>query len=162
MWGNEMQPEGKRRIRAVILDVDGTLTDGKIYGGDSGEVLKAFYVKDGQVLSYLTEMGVFPVIITGRKSRIVEMRAKELKIEYVFQGIRDKEACCREVLEILGCGWEEVLYIGDDLNDLTCLWKCGYTGCPSDAAEEVKEVCKYLSPFPGGHGAVRDCIKKAP
>jgi len=147
-------------IKAVVLDVDGTLTDGKLYFGAQGEQLKSFHVKDGYVLARLPLIGVLPIIITGRTSDIVAARARELNIVHVYQGITDKQGCCKKILEKLGCLWTETLYIGDDLNDLPCMTECGQRACPSDAVTEIKEICTYISPLKGGEGAVRDCIEK--
>lgn len=146
-------------IKAVVLDVDGTLTDGRLYFGAQGEQLKSFHVKDGYVLARLSQIGVTPIIITGRTSGIVESRARELNITHIYQGITDKRACCKKVLDDLGCLLPETLYIGDDLNDLSCMVECGERACPCDAVREVKEICTYISPLRGGEGAVRDCIE---
>lgn len=147
-------------IRAVVLDVDGTLTDGKLYYGEQGEVLKAFHVKDGYILSKLPLVDVTPVIITGRISKIVEARARELNIVHIYQGVEDKLACCKDILGKLEIQWSETLYIGDDLNDLPCMEQCGERACPSDAVQEIKDICTYVSTLEGGRGAVRDCIEE--
>lgn len=146
-----------KRIRFFVTDVDGTLTDGKIYMGNEGEQMKAFDIKDGYALhEMLPAAGIEPVIITGRKSEIVENRARELKIKRVFQGTADKAACLSEFLASQGSGFDEIAYIGDDENDLECIMKSGISGCPADAAGIVKRTARHVSVRPGGAGAVRD------
>lgn len=147
------------KIRLLILDVDGTLTDGRINISEQGELFKAFYAKDGLVLTQLENIGITPVIITGRTSSIVECRARELHIHEIHQGISDKLNCCAMILERLNVLWKNVLYIGDDLNDFKCMRQCGVRACPQDAIPQIKNICTYVSRYKGGHGAVRDCIE---
>lgn len=148
-------------IKLLVMDVDGTLTDGKIYIGSEGEIMKAFDVKDGYgIVCILPELGVIPVIITGRKSKIVEQRAKELKINELHQGVSDKLSKLKEVARKYNTSFDEIAYIGDDLNDLECIENCGLTACPSDAVEEVITKCKYVCKNSAGHGAVREFIDK--
>ena len=149
------------KIKLLVMDVDGTLTDGKIYMGENGEVMKAFNVKDGYAIAHmLPEMGIIPVIITGRKSKIVENRAKEIGITELHQGVRDKLTVLKEVAEKYNASQNEIAYIGDDINDLECIEYCGFTACPADAVEKVKNNCQYVSVLYAGHGAVRDIINK--
>lgn len=147
-------------IRILAMDVDGTLTDGKIYMGPDGEAMKAFNIKDGLgIHDLLLPAGINPVIITGRKSRIVENRSRELGITEVHQGVSDKVQKLKELAGDLS----EAAYIGDDLNDLKCMQAVkaegGLTGCPADAAAEVRGLCDFVSEFRGGEGAVRDFIE---
>ena len=146
------------KIKMLVMDVDGTLTDGKIYIGENGEVMKAFNVKDGYAIANLDKYGIIPVIITGRKSKIVDQRAKELNIKEIHQGIHNKVEVLKEVAESYKVSLEEVAYIGDDLNDLDCMSICGLTGCPGDAVEEVINVVHYICTKYGGSGAVREFI----
>lgn len=149
------------KIKMLVMDVDGTLTDGCIYIGPDGETMKAFHVQDGYAIVHiLPEMGITPVIITGRKSKIVEKRAAELKITHLHQGIGDKLAKLKEVAEELGAEPKEIAYIGDDVNDLDCIRYCGVTACPADAVPEVLEAVDYVCKREGGHGAVREFIGK--
>ncbi len=142
------------------MDVDGTLTDGKIYVSATGEIMKAFNVKDGYAIAHMCpEMGILPVIITGRQSQIVEMRAKELHITELHQGVKDKATVLNEILQKTGNKIAEVAYIGDDLNDLDCMINCGIKGCPSDAVEEVRNQADYVCKLRGGDGAVREFIE---
>lgn len=147
------------KIKMLVMDVDGTLTDGKIYMGSDGEVFKAFDVKDGYAIAHLHEVGIIPVIITGRKSKIVENRAKELNIKEVYQGVSDKVEKLKEVAKSNGVLLEEVAYIGDDLNDLDCMSICGLSACPNDAIDEVTSNVDFKCNKNGGYGAVREFIE---
>lgn len=148
-------------IKMLVMDVDGTLTDGHIYVGANGEMIKAFDVKDGYAIAHiLPERGIVPVIITGRNSEIVAARAKELKIIDVYQGISDKLTKLKEVMLHYGTDLSEVAYIGDDLNDLDCINYCGFTACPNDSVEEVRKRVDYICKQDGGRGAVREFINK--
>ena len=147
------------KIKMLVMDVDGTLTDGKIYMGSDGEVFKAFDVKDGYAIAHLHEVGIIPVIITGRKSKIVENRAKELNIKEVYQGVSDKVEKLKEVAKDNGVLLEEVDYIGDDLNDLDCMSICGLSACPNDAIDEVTSNVDFKCNKNGGYGAVREFIE---
>lgn len=146
-------------IKMLVMDVDGTLTDGCIYIGTEGESMKAFHVQDGYAIAHiLPKIGITPVIITGRSSKIVEKRAGELKIVNLHQGITDKLKKLKEIAAELGLSPMEIAYIGDDLNDLECIHYCGFTGCPSDAVPEVLEAVGYICKRDGGRGAVREFI----
>ncbi len=150
------------KIRVIVMDVDGTLTDGKIYMGVDGEAMKAFDIKDGHAIYRFRDYGIIPAVITGRSSKIVENRCKELKVEHLYQGIANKVEKLEELLRLLGekdgtvYTFENVAYAGDDLIDLECMKKCGIAICPSDAVEEVKEVSHFVSTKEGGRGVVRE------
>lgn len=147
------------KIKMLVMDIDGTLTDGRIYIGAEGEVMKAFDVKDGYAIAHiLPEIGVIPVIITGRKSAIAEKRAIELGIKELHQGIGDKLKKLKETAEKYGVKQEEIAYIGDDINDLECIKYCGLSACPADALPEVTEYTDYICGKDGGRGAVREFI----
>lgn len=149
------------KIKMLVMDVDGTLTDGHIYVSAEGEMMKAFHVQDGYAIVHiLPEYGITPVIITGRSSKIVEKRAGELKISHLHQGVTDKLSKLKEVAAQLGAAPEEIAYIGDDVNDLDCIRYCGYSACPADAVPEVQEAVDYVCSRDGGRGAVREWIGK--
>ena len=142
------------------MDVDGTLTDGKIYMSNSGEMMKAFNIKDGcGIHDILIPTGIIPVIITGRSSDIVINRCKELGIHKVYQGVKNK----LEKLQSLTTDLATVAYIGDDINDLSCMEPIkaagGLIGCPADAVDRIKLISDYIAPHRGGDGAVRDFIE---
>lgn len=144
------------------MDVDGTLTDGKIYIGAEGEVFKAFDVKDGYAIHYiLPKYDITPVIITGRDSAIMEKRCSEIGIKLLFQGVLDKISVLRTVVN--GASLNCVAYIGDDLNDLECMQQIkeegGLVGCPSDAINQIKAIANFQSSKSGGNGAVREFIE---
>lgn len=142
------------------MDVDGTLTDGKIHISSDGELFKSFHAKDGYGIHDILPMyKITPVIITGRTSAIVERRAKELEIKYLYQNVKDKAVCLQDIVSSMGVSLEETACIGDDINDLPMLRLCSVKGCPSDAASEVKDACDYVCKTPGGHGAVREFVE---
>ena len=148
-----------KNLKALILDVDGTLTDGGIYIGDNGEQFKQFHARDGYGIRHiLPELGIIPVIITGRQSKIVENRCKELGISVVVQGVEDKCPAMVEILNDLGISPGEAAYMGDDLNDLECMKNVGIKACPKDAVDEIQNISDYVSSKDAGHGAVRDFI----
>lgn len=148
-----------KKIKILVMDVDGTLTDGCIYMGPQGEAMKAFNCQDGHgIAQILPKLGITPVIITGRNSQIVANRAAELKISHLHQGIHDKLPLLQEIARELGAGREEVAYIGDDMNDMDCINWCGLTGCPADAVPEIRAAVDFISSRNGGRGAVREFI----
>ena len=146
-------------IKLVLLDVDGTLTDGGIYRGNNGEELKRFNVKDGYAIVNAQKLGIEFGIITGRKSELVEIRAKELKIKYLYQGISEKTVILEEIMKKDGLSKEEIAYMGDDLNDLLIMKQVGSSGTPKDAVDEVIQVADFVSKKNGGSGAVREFIE---
>ncbi|MEH7303101.1 KdsC family phosphatase [Neobacillus drentensis] len=146
------------KIKMLVMDVDGTLTDGKIYVGDNGEVFKAFNVKDGYRLINIEKYNIIPVIITGKRSEILAKRAAELRIEEVHQGIEDKLAVLDGVINRYQLTYENVAYIGDDINDIDCMKVCYLKACPADAISEVLGIVDYVCKSNGGNGAVRELI----
>lgn len=151
--------EKKKKIKFLVMDIDGTLTDGKIYIGDDGEVMKAFNVKDGcGIKDILPKYNIIPMIVTGRNSKIATVRCNELEIEYLYQGIREKEKFLGEFLDKGGYGYQNVAYIGDDILDLECIRKCGISGCPKDSIPEVLSLADFIADDKGGEGAVRSFI----
>lgn len=144
----------------LFIDVDGTLTDGRLHIAATGELFKSFDVKDGYGISVLGRMhNIVPVIITARSSEIVSRRASELNISEVYQGVKNKSSQMLSVLEKYGEVCSDSAYIGDDIPDIECMRLCGFTGCPADAADEVKAVSRYVCRKKGGHGAVREFIE---
>ncbi len=140
------------------MDVDGTLTDGKIYMSANGEMMKAFNIKDGYALAHIREYGIEPVIITGRKSEIVKQRCAELRIDELHQGIENKLFKLREICRKRNISLSQVAYIGDDVNDLPCIQQCGSSACPSDSVQLVKDKVDYVCSMKGGEGAVREYV----
>lgn len=146
-------------IKILVLDVDGTLTDGKLYMDDKDNALKAFNVRDGLAIVNWLKLGGEVAIITGKSSNIVERRAKELGIKYVVQGSKNKTQDLKKILERLNLSFENVAYMGDDLNDIGLMKKIALPACPHDAVLEVLEICKFISNKNGGEGAVRDLLE---
>lgn len=146
-------------LKFLILDVDGTLTDGGIYYDNHGNELKKFCTKDGSGFVIARVAGIKLIVMTGRECEATTRRMKELKVDYVFQGVKDKVEFLKSWIEENGIKKEELGYIGDDINDLSPMKMCGYIGCPVDACEEVKSISNYISPVLGGHGAARDVIE---
>ena len=143
-------------IKILFLDVDGTLTDGQIYMGNNGEVFKSFHAHDAQGLRKLPKIGIDTVIITGRESNIVNLRAKEMNITEVYQNVLDKPSLVNEILKKKKIKKNEAAYIGDDENDLEAMLLCGNRACPKDATKRIKEISNFISEYDGGDGAVRE------
>ena len=147
------------KIKLLIIDVDGTLTDGIVYIGNHGELCKGFYVRDGIGILNLIKAGITPVILTSRESEIVLQRCKELGIRQIFQNVKDKREKLLEIERELKVKSEEIAYIADDINDLDAMKLAGMKGCPAHAVPEVKKICEFISQFNGGRGAVREFIE---
>ena len=141
------------------MDVDGTMTDGKIYMSPQGECMKAFHIKDGYQIARLSNYGITPIIITGRQSEILLQRCCELGIMEVHQGVGNKLGKLIEILNGLNCSLDQAAYIGDDLNDLECMEACGLSACPADAVLEIIRYVDYVCGKKGGEGAVREFIE---
>ena len=146
-------------IKLLILDVDGTLTDGKIYMGENGEIMKAFNAHDAVGVRKLKDYNITPIIITGRISKITENRAKEMYVDEIYQNIDNKLEKLESILKNKNISYKNVAYIGDDENDLECMKKCAFCACPNDAMDVIKKQCNYISNLNGGQGAVRDIIE---
>lgn len=147
-------------IRCLCLDVDGVLTDGRLYVDDDGRGTRAFHVHDGQAIRWYQELGGVVAICTGKRSGAVAARARELGIEHVIQGSEDKLADVRALLERLDLRFEQVAVMGDDLPDLPLLTRCGWPIAVANAVAEVRAAARLVTERPGGHGAVREAIEK--
>lgn len=148
--------EKARRVRLLCTDVDGVLTDGGMYYSERGDELKKFNTRDGMGTALLQGAGIQVAMITSESTEIVARRAKKLKIEHLFQGAKDKLKTITELKDCLGLDWDEVAYIGDDINDLPLLKAVGLSATVSDGLEVVKQSVAYICPLPGGGGALRD------
>lgn len=147
-------------IKLIILDVDGTLTNGQIIYDSNGVESKAFDVKDGMAIaSWTKSLNLNAAIITGRKSSIVEKRANELGITHLYQGVHNKKEKIDNILKELNLKWENVACIGDDLNDYKMLKKASLSFCPNDAVDDIKKVVNVVCTKNGGSGAVREMIE---
>ncbi|MBI4654870.1 MAG: HAD-IIIA family hydrolase [Nitrospirae bacterium] len=148
-----------KNIKLIILDVDGVMTDGSIILDNKGNEFKVFHVRDGHGVKMAQGAGITVAIITGRNSKVVERRAKELGITEVYQGIFKKSAVYESLLEKYKCKDEDVAFMGDDIVDVELLKRAGLTAVPNDADERVKKLALFVSTKKGGRGAVREFIE---
>lgn len=147
-----------KNINTIFLDVDGTLTDGRVYLDNGKNEFKSFNVKDGLMVVAAIKLGYDVIIMTGRKSEVVARRAAELGIKEYYQGVRDKKQALEKLMKEKEITYGNLAYLGDDLNDLAVMKEARFAGCPSDAAAEVKEVSDLISECRGGEGAVREIL----
>ena len=143
-------------VRLFILDVDGVLTDGRIIMDDNGREIKQFDVRDGHGLKLLMRYGIGVVLLTGRKSAVVEHRARDLGIEEVHQGIWNKVEVSESILQNRDLRYDQVAFVGDDIVDIPLLRRVGFSVAVADAAEEVKRIVDFVTQKKGGRGAVRE------
>jgi YrbI family 3-deoxy-D-manno-octulosonate 8-phosphate phosphatase len=152
------------RVRLLVLDVDGVLTDAGMYYSESGDELKKFNTRDGHGIRLLQELGVPTAIVTREKTRIVERRAAKLRIEDVHQGVMDKLPVVKALCDKHGITADEACYVGDDLGDLEAMQLVGLPVAVRDAVPEIRRVARYVARRRGGEGAVRevcDLIREA-
>ncbi len=151
--------EKAKKIKMIVFDIDGTLTDGSIIIDSNGNESKKFSVKDGFAIAQAVLNGIICVIITGRESEVVKIRASELKITEVYQGIKEKAVKIREVAQKYNIKLEETAYFGDDINDLPAFLIAGFKGTTADGAEELKEKADFITNKSGGNGAGREFVQ---
>ena len=144
-------------IRAALFDVDGVLTDGSIYIGEHGEVLKTFSTLDGHGLKLLARGGILPIVVTGRDSPAERRRVADLGIAHALYGVGDKLAAAAPLLAQLGIDWDALAVMGDDWPDLPLLSRAGFACAPPNAHAEVLAVADHVTTARGGHGAAREC-----
>lgn len=147
-------------IELLVLDVDGTMTDGGVYYNATGNELKKFAIKDGAGIVAARAAGVRVMICTGRECEAVRRRAADLHIDYVFQNVKDKAAFLGDFMAQQGLAREQVAYCGDDWNDLSAMALCGFVACPADAAAAVAARADFVGTKKGGEGAVREAIEE--
>ena len=152
-------PGKASRIRLLVLDVDGVLTDGVLVYGASGEEIKRFHVRDGLAIQQARRAGVEVAIVSGRASAAVTRRMSELGVVEVHQGVGDKESLLRGLLARLGVATAETAVMGDDLPDLPLMRMAGLAMAPADAVPEVRRAAGWVSRSAGGHGAVREAVE---
>lgn len=149
----------KNNIKLFGCDVDGTLTDAGMYYTENGDELKKFNTRDGMGMKLLRESGIITLIITSENTKIVENRAKKLKVDYLYQGVQNKLEVIKELLKKLDIDKSEFAYIGDDINDKEILEFAGLKACPNDAMEIIKNIDNILiMSKKGGEGTVREFI----
>ena len=157
-WTSDLSRRASR-VRWILLDSDGVLTDGKLYTGANGEDFRAFDVKDGHGIRMAQQAGLSLGVISGRRCQALELRATELDLEEIHQGIHDKLSVFDEILARREIEAETVCFVGDDLIDLGPIRRAGFSAAPSDAVEEVTRSVDWVSSKPGGHGVVREIIE---
>ncbi len=145
-----------QRVRLLVSDVDGTLTDGSLYYSVNGEELKRFHVHDGLGLQLLQRANIAVALLSQERSAIVQTRARKLGIALCVTGALDKAEAVRQMAQQLHIPLDDVAYIGDDLTDLPAMRLVGVSACPADAVTEVQQAVDYVCRRPGGNGAVRE------
>ena len=156
---NDATPEALARaqkLKLMIFDVDGVLTDGRLYYSERGEEMKAFNIQDGMGIKLLQQSGIEVALITARRSRAVELRAANLQITHLYQGDEDKREAYAALLAKLGLTSEHSGYMGDDLPDLALITRCGFAATVPAAPEALKRRAHYVARAEGGQGAVRE------
>lgn len=147
------------RIRYLVIDVDGTMTDAGIYYDEHGNELKKFCTKDAAGFFAARKAGIQIMVLTGRECAATTRRMTEMKVDYLVQNCKDKTTYLAQFMKEHQIAGDEIGYLGDDLNDLPPMKLCGFAGCPEDACTEVRDRADYVSRVKGGYGAVRDIIE---
>jgi len=153
---SENLKERLKNIKVLIMDVDGTLTDGAMYYNENGEELKRFSTRDGMGITLLNNAGIQTGVITSEYSEIAYRRAEKLKINHIIIGSHDKKSEILNLSEKLNLSLDDVAYIGDDVNDIQAMQVVGVSACPNDAVHNVIEIADYTCSHNGGNGAVRE------
>lgn len=148
-----------KKIKYMVIDVDGTMTDSGIYYDNHGNEMKKFSTRDAAGFFAAQKAGIKIVILTGRESYATMRRMQELKVEFVFQNVSDKFSFLRNFMDDKEIRKEEIGYIGDDLNDLAPMSLVGFVGCPSDSCKEILQRADFISKVKGGQGVVRDVME---
>jgi 3-deoxy-D-manno-octulosonate 8-phosphate phosphatase (KDO 8-P phosphatase) len=152
-------PSAAQEVRLLLLDCDGVLTDGGVILGTDGQEFKRFDIQDGMGVSMARRVGLKVGVITGRASDAVRKRAKELNLDALIEGAKDKVAALDEVLAEHGLNRSQAAYMGDDIQDLAILGACGFSLAPANARPEVRERVHFVTEARGGQGAVREAIE---
>ncbi len=155
MYSLELKNKASK-IKMVVFDVDGVMTDGSITYDENGVEYKTFNVKDGQGIVRITKEGIITAIITARNNATVKHRFENLGMSRLFMGQKDKMVAMKQLLDEYNLDLSQVAYMGDDLPDMPVLKEVGLASCPNDAIDEVKELCHFVSSKNGGRGAVRE------
>jgi len=145
-----------RRIKVVLTDVDGVLTDGGMYYTKDGDVMKKFHVRDGMGVTLLRKNKIPTVIVTKEKTKMVKKWATRMKVKKLYDGIAKKESITNDIIKEFNVKIEEIAYIGDDINDLELLKKVGFSAAPNDAIDEAKKICNYICKTRSGEGVLRE------
>jgi len=145
-----------RKIKMVLTDVDGVLTDGGMYYSKEGEIMKKFNTRDGMGVELLSKQKIGSIIITRENSTIVKKRGKKIKVLKTYVGILKKESLLPEICKKYSLNLENIAYIGDDVNDFEIMCKVGFSCTPSDGIKKIKDISDYVCTAKGGHGAFRE------
>lgn len=152
-----MSQEKAKRIKLLLTDVDGVLTDNGVYYSEQGELMKRFSIRDGMGVERLRKLcSIDTGIVTGELSPSVARRAEKLQITHLYLGVKDKLGRLNEIMATHGLSWEEIAFIGDDVNDLEVLQRAGLSACPGDAMPQVSAIVDYHCAVRGGYGAFRE------
>lgn len=146
------------KYKLMVFDIDGTLTDGKLYIGETGEIMKAFNAHDAVGIRKLPALGIKTIVITGRQSKITEIRCKEMNITEIYQNIDNKLLKLQEILQEQKIDFKEVIYMGDDENDYDCMKACGFSVCPNNAVKKIKDIANYICKASADEAAAREFI----
>lgn len=147
------------KIKYLIIDVDGTMTDAGIYYDENGNELKKFCTKDAAGFFAAKKAGIRIMVLTGRECAATTRRMAEMKVDHLVQNCKDKVTYLAGFMKEHQIAGEEIGYLGDDINDLSAMGLCSFVGCPADSCAEIKERADYISTVRGGRGAVRDIIE---
>ena len=158
-WENDKWAPKAQKIKLIAFDVDGVCTDGRFYYGPQGEALHAFHARDGMGLVLARQQGIPTAAISGRNSKNVEARLSELKVPHIHQGISDKLTVLDTLRTHYDLQWEEVAFVGDDVNDIILLQKVGLATVVADAAYDVERHADLILSARGGHGALRELVE---
>lgn len=148
------------KITTFVFDYDGVMTDGTVYSSPDGTPWRATNVKDGYALQLASKLGYKVAVISGAICPSMEVRMNSLGVSDVFTGVPNKVLKLKEYMKRKGLYAEEIIFMGDDIPDITVMKEAGLPACPADASPEVKEISKFISEYPGGKGAVRDVIER--
>lgn len=147
------------KIHYIVIDVDGTMTDGGIYYDEHGNETKKFCTKDAAGFFAAKMVGIKTIVLTGRECAATTRRLAEMKVDYLFQGVKDKLSFLKRFMQENNITKDKLAYVGDDVNDIAPMSLAGYIGCPEDSCKEIIAMADYVSTKKGGYGAVRDVIE---
>jgi YrbI family 3-deoxy-D-manno-octulosonate 8-phosphate phosphatase len=145
-----------KNIKLVLTDVDGVLTDGGMYYSSKGDIMKKFFVRDGMGVTLLKKNGINTVIVTKEKNQIITQWFKKMKVKKLYDGVLDKGGILNKICVTFNVKPKEICYLGDDVNDIGIMKKCGLSISPKNAVKEVKKIADYVSEIKGGEGVFRD------
>ncbi|MBA3828998.1 MAG: HAD-IIIA family hydrolase [Taibaiella sp.] len=147
-------------IRTMVFDVDGVLTDGSLFLTEDGHSIRQMNIKDGYAIQLAVKKGYNLIVISGGNSVAVRKRMESLGVMNVHINVDNKKVLLRQLLNTFGIEQKDILYMGDDIPDYEVMKECGLPCCPNDAVAEIRQLSKYISPYDGGRGCVRDVIEK--